>query len=116
MRILTRPNLGGPTRQAIALWHEHRRSHVRTLLVTGAVGRGENALAPSDEGVPSLSLPEALARGEAAEGWVTLPWLGRGIAPIADLRARAALRKLVAAVRPDVVHTHTSKAGWIGRA
>ena len=48
MRVLTRPNLGGPTRQAIALWHEHREAGVPTLLVTGAVEAGaEVELSPA---------------------------------------------------------------------
>ncbi len=116
MRVLTRPNLGGPTRQAIALWHAHRELGVRTLLVTGAVGADEAMLSPADHGVPLLGFAEALQGGEDATGWVVVPTLGRGLAPWRDLRARSALRALVSAHRPDVVHTHTSKAGWLGRA
>ncbi|MBL8733492.1 MAG: glycosyltransferase [Planctomycetes bacterium] len=112
---MTRPNLGGPTRQAIALWHAAKARGVRTLLVTGAVDRDEALLSPALAGVPELSLPAALALGEAAEGWVVVPALRRGIAPFADLRAGLALRRLLRAFRPDVVHTHTSKAGWLGR-
>lgn len=115
MRVLTRPNLGGPTRQAIALWHAARGRGVRTLLVTGAVGRDEAPLSPAAAGVPELSLAAALALGEAAQGWVVVPALRRGIAPFADLGAGFALRRLVRSFRPDVVHTHTSKAGWLGR-
>lgn len=115
MRVVTRPNLGGPVRQAIALWHEHRALGVPTLLVTGVVDGGEVALDPAAAGVPRLDWREALQRGADAEGWVELPHLRRGVAPLADLRAGRALDALLARVRPDVVHTHTSKAGAIGR-
>lgn len=39
----------------------------------------------------------------------------RTIAPIADLRALLATRSILRRVRPDVVHTYTSKAGVLGR-
>lgn len=116
MRILTRPNLGGPTQQAIALWHAHHAAGVSTLLVTGDVDGDETALLPSSGGVPQLGFDAAVAAGPAATGWVAVPSLGRRLSPLADLRARAALRTLVRAFRPDVVHTHTSKAGWLGRS
>ena len=115
MRVLTRPNLGGPTRQAIALWHAHRDLGVSTLLVTGAVDATEAMLSPAAHGVPALTMPEAIAAGEGACGWLEVPALVRGVAPWRDRVARAALRRLLATLRPDVVHTHTSKAGWLGR-
>jgi len=65
--------------------------------------------------VPQLAFAEALRLGPGAAGWVQVP-MRRGIAPLADLRARWALRRLLASHQPDVVHTHTSKAGWLGRS
>ena len=109
LRVLTRPNLGGPTRQAIALWRAHRDAGVETLLVTGVVGPEESSLAPADHGVP-----EAPASGARA-GHLRLEDMKRGVDPFADARARRALRQLIQSFRPDVVHTHTSKAGLIGR-
>ena len=109
LRVLTRPNLGGPTRQAIALWHAHRDQGVETLLVTGEVDDQETTLSPADHGVPTASLTRL------GPGWLQLAPLRRSVAPLADLRARGALRRLMRAYRPDVVHTHTSKAGAIGR-
>jgi len=108
LRVLTRPNLGGPTRQAIALWHAHRAMGVETLLVTGQVGPEEVALLPGDHGVP------VVADG-TAPGWLTLPDMRRGVDPLGDRRARRALRACIETYQPDVVHTHTSKAGLIGR-
>lgn len=109
VRVLTRPNLGGPTRQAIALWHAHRDLGVETLLVTGVVGAEEVELSPGDHGVPT-----AAADGSSA-GWLQLPDMRRGIDLLGDRRARRALRGIIRQFQPDVVHTHTSKAGLIGR-
>jgi glycosyltransferase involved in cell wall biosynthesis len=113
VRILTRPNVGGPTRQVAALWREQRALGIRTLLVVGRCGAGETAVDLEREGVPRLA-PEAAA-DPAAEGHFVLPELGRGLRPLADRRAARLLRALLAAARPQVVHTHTSKAGWLGR-
>jgi glycosyltransferase involved in cell wall biosynthesis len=41
--------------------------------------------------------------------------LGRSINPIADYKAHKELKKIVARVKPDLIHTHTFKAGLIGR-
>src|SRR5436190_21703078 len=72
-------------------------------------------LSPADGGVPVLSLDAAIAAGENACGWVQIPALVRGPAPLGDRRARSALRALMRSLQPDVVHTHTSKAGFVGR-
>lgn len=115
MRVLTRPNLGGPTRQAAALYRAHAALSVSTLLVVGRCEPGEAALPIDALGAPVLTFAEALRLGPAACGLVQLDDLGRGLRPWRDRRALAALRRLMAAHRPDVVHTHTSKAGWLGR-
>ena len=44
-----------------------------------------------------------------------MPELHRSVHPLADLRARRALRRLIEQLEPDVVHTHSSKAGVLGR-
>ena len=41
--------------------------------------------------------------------------LVREVSPVRDARARAQLRELIARLRPDIVHTHSSKAGILGR-
>ncbi len=48
---------------------------------------------------------------------VTLPLrhLGREIKPLEDLRAFFELRSTMRRLKPDVVHTHSSKAGILGR-
>ena len=44
-----------------------------------------------------------------------IPDLGREIRPLGDLRTLWTLMRLIRRVRPDVVHTHTAKAGAVGR-
>ncbi|MEX0744196.1 MAG: glycosyltransferase, partial [Phycisphaeraceae bacterium] len=47
---------------------------------------------------------------------VEVPSLRRAVSPAHDPACYFALRKLVREVQPDVVHTHSSKAGILGRA
>ena len=45
----------------------------------------------------------------------TLPDLQRSISPAMDARALSAMRRLIATLNPDIVHTHSTKAGLLGR-
>lgn len=103
VRIVTRMNIGGPARHVIRIDAPLRRRGWNTLLVTGRPGHGES---------------EGDLVHEAREAGVevhVLPALSRAPAPVRDLRALAGLRALLAARRPDLVHTHTAKAGVLGR-
>jgi glycosyltransferase involved in cell wall biosynthesis len=53
--------------------------------------------------------------GLAADRWRAVPHLERAIRPAGDRRALAELRELMRELRPDIVHTHSSKAGILGR-
>ena len=113
MRVLTRPNVGGPARQAVALWHAHRALGVRTVLVVGRCETHEPALDLAALGVPRVPFE---AVDGTAEGFVEVPVLMRPLHPLRDWQARDALRTLQARFAPQVVHTHTSKAGALVRA
>jgi glycosyltransferase involved in cell wall biosynthesis len=100
VRVIARLNVGGP---AIHVSHltEGLADSYPTVLVTGLVGPDEGDM-----------LPEARERGLPI---VVIPELGRTVRPWQDLTA---LRKLVALfrrLRPTIVHTHTAKAGTLGR-
>lgn len=100
-RILTRLNLGGPARQALAAdpLLAERGHDVRVYAGTSSPGEGD--------------LFEAFrARGIQVE---RVPGLARGLSVAGDLRALRFLRRSLAAFEPEVVHTHASKAGAIGR-
>lgn len=45
-----------------------------------------------------------------------VPHMIRALDPLADVRCYRELRALIRSVKPDVVHTHSSKAGVVGRA
>jgi glycosyltransferase involved in cell wall biosynthesis len=102
LRVIARLNVGGPAR------------HV-TILDRGLITRGfETLLAHGDVGAGEASL-ERLISGTGIRA-VRIAGLGRRISLLSDLRALATLVRLVFRVRPDIVHTHTAKAGTLGRA
>lgn len=101
LRIIARLNIGGPARHAVILDDGLRRHGVETLLVHGQVDAGEGRL---DADVAARHLRA-----------IQLPDLGRRISPWSDVRALAQLVRIIFAERPDVVHTHTAKAGTLGR-
>jgi len=101
VRAIARLNVGGPARQAILLHTALRSRGFDTVLVHGTVSPGEadlEDLLPADR-----------------DGVLKVPELGARIRPLDDLRALAAMTRTVFRERPDVVHTHTAKAGALGR-
>jgi glycosyltransferase involved in cell wall biosynthesis len=101
-RILTRLNLGGPARQALASDPLLRARGHEVRILTGESEPGEGDL-----------FQEFRRRGLDVE---RIPGLSRSIAPLRDLFVLVRLRRALADFRPDLVHTHASKAGALGRA
>jgi glycosyltransferase involved in cell wall biosynthesis len=64
---------------------------------------------------PEGSLLERVRRHGGIET-IETPRLVREVAPLKDWRCERDLRAIIARRRPDVVHTHSSKAGILGRA
>jgi glycosyltransferase involved in cell wall biosynthesis/SAM-dependent methyltransferase len=100
VRVIARLNVGGPALHAV-LATAGLRPEFDTTLAVGRVAKGEAEAA------------DLLARFRVAP--VRVPGLGRALSPFDDLRAFAALLALMRRVRPDIVHTHTAKAGALGR-
>jgi glycosyltransferase involved in cell wall biosynthesis len=99
-RVLTRLNLGGPARQVLASdpLLASRGHEVRVFAGRPAPGEGD--------------LFDVLqARGLDV---VRVPGLARGLGP-ADVLAGRTLRRCLREFGPDLVHTHASKAGVLGR-
>ncbi len=101
VRLIARLNVGGPARHVTLLNAGLQARGHQTVLVYGALDAGEASL----EG-PALELGIPLER-EAH--------LGRSISATSDLRAFVAVLRLLFRYQPDVIHTHTAKAGALGR-
>jgi glycosyltransferase involved in cell wall biosynthesis len=101
LRVFSRLNIGGPGVHVILLTAGLASRGYRTRLVIGHESPHEGNL-----------LDLAAAKGVTC---VRLPGLGREIRPWNDARALVHLRRAIREFRPDVVHTHTAKAGLLGR-
>jgi glycosyltransferase involved in cell wall biosynthesis len=101
LRVFSRLNIGGPSVHVILLSAGLRPLGYETRLVVGRES-------PREGNMLALAAEKNVAC-EAMAG------LGREIAPLQDLRALAGLYRLVRAWRPHIVHTHTAKAGLLGR-
>jgi len=101
IRVIARLNIGGPAQHAILLTAGLDRTRFLTTLITGIAGRQEGDL-----------LSAAQARGVEP---VVIRELGPAIRPLHDLVALGRLVRLFWRLRPDIVHTHTAKAGTLGR-
>ena len=99
--VIARLNDGGPARVLLALVRAVATHGMRCVVLAGATDAHE---------------PD-LAGLLAAEGITVerVPGLGRRLRPADDLRAWRSLVARLRALRPDVVHTHTAKAGALGR-
>ena len=102
VHVITRMIIGGAQENTLFNCLDLVRQHGdEVLLVTG----------------PSLG-PEGdlLSEGRAGELAIELiPSLRRDIHPLADWSARRAIEQTLKKFRPDVVHTHSAKAGLLGR-
>ena len=110
-------------REALGALHPLRIAHVITRLING--GADENTVISCNHAVRSghdvilvhgaQTRPEILATVDARVKILELPSLVHPIAPLGDVEALRDLVRTFRRLRPDVVHTHTSKAGILGR-
>lgn len=99
--MIARLNMGGPAHHVGFLSGLLDPARYETILLHGEVGEGEAAL--------SSTADRFGVRREA------VPGLRPELRPHDDLRALFALVRRVRRFRPDIVHTHTAKAGMLGR-
>jgi glycosyltransferase involved in cell wall biosynthesis len=101
LHVIARLNVGGAALHVLQLAHEQSQRGHDVLVVAGTLAAGEKSMEyVADE------LGVAVRR---------LPALQRELSVRADTTAIRELRRLVRQRRPDVVHTHTAKAGATGR-
>lgn len=101
LRLFSRLNIGGPSFHVIHLASGLQHLGYETRLVVGREAAREGNL---------LDLAE-----ERGLDLVQMESLGREIRPLHDLRAFVSLFRMIRAFRPEIVHTHTAKAGVLGR-
>ena len=98
IRIIARLNVGGPARHVV--WLAGGLKECETLLVAGTVPEGEDDMSyfAAEAGIRPHFIPE-MSREISIKDAVTI-WK---------------LYRLFRRERPDIVHTHTAKAGTVGR-
>ena len=100
LRIINRFNLGGPTYNA-GLLTKYLSDEYETILVGGNHEESEGS---------SMHIVEQLGLEP-----VIIPEMQRSINPKNDRIAYNKIQKIIQDFKPDIVHTHASKAGALGR-
>ncbi|MEZ5428953.1 MAG: glycosyltransferase [Pyrinomonadaceae bacterium] len=100
VRIIARLNVGGPARHVVWLTRELQGEEFRSVLLTGTVPPGEEDMGyfAEENGVEPVFIEE----------------MSREL----SLRDAVSLWKIYRQIRrekPDIIHTHTAKAGTVGR-
>ena len=100
MQIIARMNVGGPAVIVADLMRGLDSSKFEQRLITGYCADNE------------ADYLETVATDVKA---TRIAGLGRSISPLADARAFLSLVAMIKREKPDVIHTHTAKAGVLGR-
>ncbi len=100
LHVVTRLVVGGPTRPLLAWLDGLSREGFAPVLVSGRPAPGEVPWPPPTGGAPA---------------WIVSS-LCREPSPLRDLRAFLSLARAIRRLVPAIVHTHTAKAGVLGRA
>ena len=100
MQIIARMNVGGPAVIVAELMRGLDKSRFDQILVTGYCDENE------------ADYLETVATDINA---VRIAGLGRSVSFLADFKAFFGLVSLIRRFKPDVIHTHTAKAGVLGR-
>jgi glycosyltransferase involved in cell wall biosynthesis len=100
VRIIARLNVGGPAKHVAWLEAGLRRRGVESVLVAGVVPPGEDDMGYFAEGLGVRP--------------IVIPEMSREVSP-KDAVTAWKLYRLLRRERPDIVHTHTAKAGTVGR-
>jgi glycosyltransferase involved in cell wall biosynthesis len=100
MQVIARMNVGGPAVLVADLMRNLDPQKFSTVLATGYCDENES------------DYLDEVAQDVAA---VRILGLGRSVSPLKDMSAFFLLIKEIRKFKPDVIHTHTAKAGVLGR-
>lgn len=100
VRVIARLNVGGPAKHVIWLTKGLQNSEFESLLVTGTVPPGEDDMGyfATEQGVSPIFVSQ-MSREISLKDALTI-WK---------------LYRLFVREKPDIIHTHTAKAGTVGR-
>ena len=98
LHVIARLNVGGTARYITQLANELPKHGIETLIATGYVQGTE----VEDASAATIKL-------------VRIKSLGRSINPIKDHLANKPLQEIIQEFKPDIIHSHTFKAGLITR-
>ncbi|OGW75376.1 MAG: hypothetical protein A2Z72_02890 [Omnitrophica bacterium RBG_13_46_9] len=101
VRIITRLNIGGPAQHVLLLTRHMQSESFETKLITGSCEKDEGDMSYLAEelGVKPTMVSE----------------MSRKINPFRDTLAFFKIYNILRMEKPDIVHTHTAKAGTLGR-
>ncbi len=100
LRIINRFNLGGITYN-VSYLSRYMHQDFETLLIGGPEEEGEES---------SLFIPQSLGLNPTL-----IKEMRRSLNPLNDYFAYKKIKKIIKEFKPEIVHTHASKAGAIGR-
>ncbi|MBA2734191.1 MAG: glycosyltransferase [Acidobacteria bacterium] len=100
VRIIARLNVGGPARHVVWLTAGLQNAQCESVLIAGVVPPGEDDM-------------DYFATEHGVEPEI-IPHMSREISP-KDALTIWKLYRLFVRERPDIIHTHTAKAGTVGR-
>ncbi|MEW6077769.1 MAG: glycosyltransferase family 4 protein [Thermodesulfobacteriota bacterium] len=110
MHIITRMDMGGSAQNTLLTCLGLDRKRYRVILVTGL--SRESRMTPAETESVESGLEKARRQGVEI---IRLPALVRSVHPLYDVDAMLQLWRIIRREKPDIVHTHTSKAGILGR-
>lgn len=101
VRIIARLNVGGPARHVVWLTKALQSEEFQSTLIAGTVPEGEEDMSyfAAENDVEPLVIPE----------------MSRELSP-KDVISLWKVYRQISREKPDIIHTHTAKAGTIGRA
>jgi len=98
LHVIARMNFGGTARYLVELNNGLTANGIDNFIAAGHV-EGKEIIDPSTQGLSIINIAS----------------LARSLNPPKDFNAAFELRKIVADIKPDIIHTHTFKAGLITR-
>jgi glycosyltransferase involved in cell wall biosynthesis len=109
LHIITRLDMGGSAQNTLLTCHKMARKY-EMVLVHGL--SQESNMTDSETAAVEAQIENARVNGVRI---VSTPALVRRVSPARDILALYDLIRIIQKEKPDIVHTHTSKAGILGR-